>query len=125
MKQVVLLIVSVLLSVFEQQSLPVLTEKMLNKSNGVFVVKKNYSLKGKALEIPKGVTLVFDGGSLDHGELIGHDTSIEVRQSKPAFGLDVEISGKWNAPLVKDGWFEFDESNSFISNRLINNMLSF
>ena len=125
MRHIVILIVSTLLSINVQSTIPVLTEKMIKNSNGVFVVNKNYSLLGKTLVLPDGFKLVFDGGSIDHGELVGNNSSIDVRRPKPAFGLDMVISGNWNTPLVRDGWFEFDKSQSFVSNKLINNLLSF
>ena len=125
MKHILVILLSSVLSVNMQPNLPVLTESMLQGNNGRFVVKKDYSLAGKSLKVPEGLTLVFSGGSLDNGKLVGNNSSVEVKQSKPAFGLNMAIAGLWNVPEVHDGWFAFDSSPDFISNQVIDNMLAF
>ena len=102
-----------------------LTEAMLKKAKGDFIINKNYTLEGKTIKIPSGVKLVFSGGSINNGTLIGNGTEIQMEQKKPAFGLDIVVDGEWNVPEVKDGWFDFESSPDFVSNRLINNLLSF
>lgn len=108
-----------------QPDLPVLTESMLKSSGGRFVIQKDYTLLGKTLIMPSSTTLVFDGGSVNNGRLIGNHSFVEVNQTKPAFGIDIVIEGIWNTPEVHDGWFAFDKSPQFVSNQLINNILSF
>ena len=106
-----------------QPDLPVLTESMLKSSGGRFVIQKDYTLLGKTLIMPSSTTLVFDGGSVNNGRLIGNHSFVEVNQTKPAFGIDIVIEGIWNTPEVHDGWFAFDKSPQFVSNQLINNIL--
>lgn len=125
MRHLILVSLLVLSSIGMQPDLPVLTESMLKNSRGRFVVQKDYTLLGKTLKMPSGVTLVFDGGSVNNGKLVGNHSSVEVNQSKPAFGVDIVIEGIWNTPEVHDGWFAFDKSPQFVSNQLINNILSF
>ena len=103
----------------------ILTQEMLDAESEVFYVRANYTLAGATLTVPAGKVLVFTGGSLDGGEIVGTGTSIRMLQMRPAFGLDLIISGTWNVPEVHDGWFLFDESSEFISNRFINNILAF
>ena len=103
----------------------VLTQEMLDSANKTFVVTNNYTLLGNSVVIPAGMTLVFAGGSIDNGELCGTDSRIIVRSRRPAFGLDVKISGTWNVPEVHDGWFAFDDSEDFVSNQIIKNILAF
>ena len=102
-----------------------LTQEMLDSVRKSFVVKKDYSLDGRKLTIPKGLTLVFEGGSISNGELTGENTVIIVNENRPVFGDDLVISGLWNVPEVHDGWFFFDNSPSFVSNRVISNILAF
>ena len=107
------------------QSGGVLTQEMLNAANKLFVVRNNYTLLGESVVIPAGMTLVFAGGSIDNGELCGTDSKIIVRSRRPAFGLDVKIAGTWNVSEVHDGWFAFDDSDGFVSNQIIKNILAF
>lgn len=107
------------------QSSRVLTQEMLNVEGKTFYVKADYSLVGATLTIPEGKELVFSGGSLNNGEIVGTNTSIRVLQSRPMFGLDLVISGTWDVPEVHDGWFSFDESKEYISNQIIKNILTF
>lgn len=102
----------------------VLTQDMLEASGSVFYVRTEYTLAGATLSIPSGKELVFSGGSLDHGIIVGAGNSIQVRQKQPAFGVDLVISGTWNVPEVHDGWFYFDDSKEFVSNQIISNILA-
>ena len=103
----------------------VLTQEMLNSEGETFYVRANFTLAGETLTVPAGKTLVFIGGTLDNGEIVGSETAIRMRQSRPAFGLDLVISGTWNVPEVHDGWFAFDNSEGFVSNQIIKNILAF
>ena len=98
---------------------------MLNAAGEVFIIKGDYTLAGATVTVPSGKTLVFSGGALDNGELVGTGTSIRMMQTQPAFGLTLDISGTWNVPEVHDRWFAFDNSKEFVSNRIISNLLAF
>ena len=103
----------------------VLTQEMLDRGGNTFVVRKNYELSEKTLTLRPGQTLVFAGGSLDKGEIVGNHSGVQMTQTRPAFGTDLVISGIWDVAEVHDGWFSFDPSPDFIANRLINNILAF
>ena len=103
----------------------VLTQEMLDGATNTFVVRKNYNLLGKTLVVPDGLSLLFVAGSIDNGELQGKNSSVEVLGKSPVFGLDLKISGTWNVPEVHDGWFAFDDSEGFVSNQIIKNILAF
>lgn len=102
-----------------------LTQNMLDKAKGEFVVKKDYTASDAVLHLPKQLKLVFDGGKIDNAELVGNHSVLEVRGSKPVFGKNIRISGIWDVKVVHDGWFEFEEGKDFISNQIINNILAF
>ena len=103
----------------------VLTQEMLNTAGDVFFVRGDMTLAGATVTVPEGKTLVFAGGTLDSGELVGTGTYLQMLQARNAFGLNLVISGTWNVPEVHDGWFVFDDAPSFISNQLIKNILAF
>jgi hypothetical protein len=102
-----------------------LTQSMLNNAKGSFVVKKDYTAFGAVLYLPEHLELVFKGGKIDNAELVGNHSTLQVSGSNPIFGKDVRISGIWDVDEVHDGWFEFEEGKGFISNQIINNILSF
>ena len=103
----------------------VLTQEMLDRGGNSFVVRRDYTLEDKTLTLPAGKTLVFAGGSLDKGTIVGNHSGIQIRQTKPAFGTELTISGRWDVPEVHDGWFAFDPSPEFVSNKIIANLLAF
>lgn len=107
------------------QGTVLLTQQMLDNAGASFEVKKNYSAKGAVLQLPKNMRLVFDGGKIDNAELVGNQSYIQVKGTKPVFGKNVIISGTWNVKEAHDGWFEFEKGKSFVANQLIRNMLAF
>lgn len=102
----------------------ILTQEMLNTAGDVFLVRGDCTLAGATVTVPEGKTLVFTGGSIDGGEIVGKGTSVQMLQMRPAFGLNLVISGTWNVPEVHDGWFAFDDSKEFVSNQIIKNILA-
>ena len=129
MKKIIVLISVWLLSITVSSAIgrteAILTQQMLDDAKTTFVVNKNYNLMGQTLVVPEGLSLSFSGGCMDHGELCGSNSKIEVNGNDPVFGLDIKISGIWDVPEVHDGWFAFDDSPDFVSNQIINNILSF
>ena len=103
----------------------VLTQEMLDEATNTFVIRKNYNLLGQKLVVPDGLSLLFVAGSVDNGELCGTNSRVEVKRRTPVFGLDLKISGTWNVPEVHDGWFVFNETEGFVSNQIIKNLLAF
>ncbi len=101
-----------------------LTQEMIQKSSGEFVVAQNYSLKGETIRLPNNFKLVFEGGSLENGEIEGNNSYVVFKDNKPGFRKDIRIKGSWLNHDVYDSWFEFDESPQYIANRLIENVLS-
>ena len=102
-----------------------LTQSMLDKANGTFVIKTDYTAAGAVLHLPDKMELVFDGGKIDHAELVGNHSSLKVNGSGPVLGKDIRIAGIWDVEEAHDGWFEFEEGRDFLSNQLIQNMLAF
>lgn len=51
-------------------------QSQLNQENTIYEIRYNFDLNGKTIDIPKGCSLVFSGGSFDNGCLLGNNTSI-------------------------------------------------
>jgi hypothetical protein len=100
-----------------------LDQKMIDTAKGSFTVNKAYSLLNDTIVLPKGFKLIFDGGSLDDGVIIGNESSIEVVSNRPVLGLGITIKGIWNQKEVYDKWFVFNKDTSYVANTIIQNML--
>lgn len=102
----------------------VLTQEMINSQRTSFVIKQDYTLNKKTIRVPKNVKLVFKGGSIDNGVIVGTNTLLDVQQQRAAFGLQLTIAGSWVVSDVYDRWFEFDKRPQFIANGVIRNILA-
>lgn len=56
----------------EEESL----ENQIYKSNTKYIIRHDFNLKGKKLELPENVTLEFDGGCINNGSIIFNQTHI-------------------------------------------------
>lgn len=101
-----------------------LDQKMIDEAKGSFTVTKAYSLLNDTIVLPKGFKLIFDGGSLDDGVIVGNESSIEIVSSKPVLGLEITIKGTWNQKEVFDMWFVFKKDTTFVANSIIENILA-
>lgn len=92
--------------------------------NSVYLLKKDYDLKGKTYVMPQGVTIKINNGVFKNGTLIGQNTKIEGKQ--PVFDK-VTIKGNWNVPEISTKMFKnLNYDNSLrdvmaLTNEKINN----
>lgn len=91
-------------------------ENLFNKSDSVYIIKTEIDLNGRVIAIPKGCSLIFNGGSFKNGTIIGDSTRIYAKTK--IFKDDVVIKGSWlgeGNPLwfgaIGDGIY--DCSNAF------------
>lgn len=82
----------------------VLTQAMMNKSNTRYIIQYDYDLDGETITMPEGCTLDFQGGSLQNGNIIGHDSGIKA-ELKKIFNSDITINGTYNIKDVYPEWF--------------------
>lgn len=101
-----------------------LDQKMIDEAKGSFTVTKAYSLLNDTIVLPKNFKLIFNGGSLDDGVIIGNESKIEVQSRRPVLGLEITIKGTWNQKEVYDRWFVFNKDTLFVANTIIENMLA-
>ncbi len=103
----------------------VLTQNDVDHCKGELVIAYQYSLNGQRIKLPQGFNLVFNGGSIGNGEIVGNKSYVTFKQKKPGFRKDIIITGTWRNIDVYDSWFDFDNSRQFVANRVITNILSF
>lgn len=72
-------------------------QKQLFSNNAKYVIKEAINLHGKTIKIPEGSTLIFKGGSLSHGTIVGNMTKLSYKGS---IFKDVIIRGTWNVPYI-------------------------
>lgn len=82
----------------------VLTQKMIEATNTIYIIQYDYDLQGDEITIPEGCTLDFQGGSFSNGTIVGNITAIQASLTK-IFGLDVELIGTWNVTEACPEWF--------------------
>lgn len=93
--------------------------------NSLFVVRDTLNLYGRDITLPKSVTLVFEGGLIYGGRLIGNNTKIEC--DSLAIFDNVKIDGSWNVPNISTSMFaNLDYENSLrdviaLTNPKVNN----
>lgn len=101
-----------------------LDQETIDAAGSSIVIKKAYSLLNDTIVLPKNFSLIFDGGTLGDGVIIGNESSVTVKGRGPVFGLGITIKGTWNQKDVYDEWFVFRKDSSFVSNGIIENMLA-
>lgn len=79
------------------------------KPNTQYIVKGNYSLGGKTMNVGSCCSIILDGGSLRDGGIVGDDTFIEVKQENRPF-RDISFTGTFLMPIIKSDYFEIDET---------------
>lgn len=82
----------------------VLTQAMMDKANTRYVIQYDYDLNGETVTLSKNSTLVFNGGSISNGTIIGNNTKIEASIEK-IFGIDVVFDGSWSVEKCFPQWF--------------------
>lgn len=76
----------------------------ISKSNTIYEVRYDFDLSGKSITIPEGCTLLFNGGSLSNGRVIGRKTFIDAKLAR-IFNTNLVLSGSWNATEAYPQWF--------------------
>lgn len=93
----------------------VLTQKMMQYTNTIYVITYDYDLSGAEITIPENCVLQFEGGSLNNGLLVGNTTSIKSSLTK-IFSSDLLFSGKWILSNVFPEWFGLKINDSSYDN---------
>lgn len=100
------------------------TEK-LPKFYSKLIVDVKCELGGGTLILPPMAELIIEEkGYIDNGVIRGNNSVLTVTSQDPVIGLNILISGIWHNVEVYDSWFDFNNSPNFVSNRIIENVLS-
>lgn len=72
------------------------------EQNGNIVIKDTVNLENRVCIVPQGITLVFKGGCIKNGALVGDNTKLK---SEEACFNRVRMLGTWNVPIIKSSLF--------------------
>lgn len=82
------------------------------KPGSVYKLKSNWDLEGETYLIPKGVTLIPNGGVFKNGTLVGTNTRVDTCRS---LFNHVAIKGTWIVPRISTRMFtDLDYINSLV-----------
>ena len=76
---------------------------LLDQSKVSFI-KDTVDLSGRIVQLPENKKLVFDGGVLTNGVVVGHQNSIEAGEETCIFGNGCMVKGTWSTP-ARPEWF--------------------
>lgn len=106
------------------QGVNTLTQDMISKPNTIYHIQYDYTLQDQVINLPINSVLLFNGGSINCGTLVGNNSKIIASKEHNIFGTGITISGNWNIADIYDEWFAFNISESFVSNDIIKNILA-
>lgn len=95
-----------------------LTENLL-EDDCVILVKRDVDLEGRMIVIPNNATLLFEGGVISNGTVVGHNTSVI---GEHGFDSTIRLNGTWNCPEIQ--WYNIDYSGFFPVDDAINNIIA-
>lgn len=79
----------------------VLTQKMIEATNTIYIIQYDYDLLGETINVPENCTLKFEGGCFTNGTINGNNTSIDAIPIK----IFDSVSGSWNIEYSYAEWF--------------------
>lgn len=74
------------------------------KANTKYCIEDDFDLYGQEVRLPKGCSLVFKGGSLCNGTMIGDNTGIEATLVK-ILDPTLMAKGSWKVKELRSEWF--------------------
>lgn len=101
-----------------------LQQSMVSKKNTIYILQYDYNLNRQTLSVPSGSVLLFEGGSISNGTIVGNSTKIEA-PSISIFDETIVLSGSWKVQEVYPEWFGAKGDNSTDSTTAIQKAIDF
>jgi hypothetical protein len=77
---------------------------VLRKANTRYIIKYGFDLKGKRWTIPSNSFIIFEGGYIGNGVLVGNNTCLEA-SPYCIFDGNLSLEGTWNVSSAYPEWF--------------------
>lgn len=89
----------------------ILASSVFTQENTTYEVRYNYDLNGATINIPRGCTLHFVGGTFSNGAIIGNE--LQIITEKPCLN-GVSLSGTIVNRSVNGNWFKFSDDEQAV-----------
>lgn len=83
----------------------------LKQTKTKYIIRYDFNLNKSTWNVPADSILVFDGGSIKNGCIIGSNTTI-VNNNPTIFGLDVTLKGSYTNDYLTPDMFGIDDNDS-------------
>lgn len=82
----------------------ILAYNAFNSSSAIYHIQYDYDLNGRTVVVPNNCVLLFEGGSLSNGTIVGNDTVINAQLIK-IFNEDISLDGTWKINGIYPEWY--------------------
>lgn len=82
----------------------ILAYNAFNSSSTIYHIQYDYDLDGRTIVVPNNCVLLFEGGSLSNGTIVGNDTVINAQLIK-IFNEDISLDGTWKINGIYPEWY--------------------
>ena len=80
----------------EENEINILTQEMFDSPYTAYIIQYDYTLNYNSITLPEGAVLIFDGGSISNGAIIGNHSKFIEQYNRQIFNLDVYLYGTWD-----------------------------
>ncbi len=98
----ILFIIFVPLKTWCQQSDPI--KSLLSQSETVVHINESIDLQNRTLYLPVNKKIIFSGGLINNGIIIGQNTYIQAGEKEQIFGDQLKVKGSWTM-AARPEWF--------------------
>lgn len=77
--------------------------RLQGETNAVYEISSVFDIEGKEVEMPAGCTLLFNGGRIKNGKLVGNNSKIE--STAVQIFENIEFKGLWDNDVAYPEWY--------------------
>ncbi|MCF0199515.1 MAG: right-handed parallel beta-helix repeat-containing protein [Bacteroidaceae bacterium] len=77
----------------------------IRKDKGRWFITTTIDLHGQTMTLPNNCTLVFDGGTIENGTVVGNNSDCQAQ--KKCIFRNIKLQGTWHVSQIPSEWFDF------------------